>query len=103
MLSTPPAIISWASPALMARAALPMASMPEPHRRLMVAPGTAIGRPASRLDMRATLRLSSPAWLAQPNSTSVTAAQSTCGLRAIKARSGTAPRSSVRTLDRAPP
>ena len=29
-------------------------------------PGTSSGRPASRLAMRATLRLSSPAWLAQP-------------------------------------
>ena len=66
MLSTPPAIISSASPARMARAALPTASRPEPHRRLMVAPGTSIGRPASSADMRATLRLSSPAWLAQP-------------------------------------
>ncbi len=66
MLSTPPAIISSASPALMARAALPTASMPEPQRRLMVAPGTSIGRPASSADIRATLRLSSPAWLAQP-------------------------------------
>ncbi|MNM99588.1 hypothetical protein D3C81_1121510 [compost metagenome] len=66
MLSTPPAIISCASPALMARAAVPVASMPEPHRRLMVAPGTSCGRPASSDDMRATLRLSSPAWLALP-------------------------------------
>ena len=66
MLSTPPAIIRPASPALMARAAEPTASSPEPHRRLMVAPGTSMGRPASRLDMWATLRLSSPAWLAQP-------------------------------------
>ena len=63
---TPPAIINCASPALMARAALPTASRPEPHRRLMVAPGTAMGRPASSTAMRATLRLSSPAWLAQP-------------------------------------
>ena len=39
MLSTPPAIISSASPALIARAAMPMASMPEPHRRLIVVPG----------------------------------------------------------------
>ena len=69
----------------------------------MVAPGTSIGRPASRLAMRATLRLSSPAWLAQPNNTSVTAAQSTPGLRAISALSGIAPRSSVRTLLSAPP
>jgi hypothetical protein len=66
MLSTPPAIISCASPALIARAAVPTASMPEPHRRLIVAPGTSIGSPASSADMRATLRLSSPAWLAQP-------------------------------------
>ena len=66
MLSTPPAIIRPASPDLMARAALPTASRPEPHRRLMVAPGTSTGRPASRLLMWATLRLSSPAWLAQP-------------------------------------
>src|SRR3989344_3938102 len=66
MLSPPPAIIRPASPALMARAAVPTASRPEPHRRLMVAPGTSIGKPASRLLMWATLRLSSPAWLAQP-------------------------------------
>ena len=38
MLSTPPAIIRPASPDLIARAAVPTASMPEPHRRLMVAP-----------------------------------------------------------------
>ncbi|MNP44022.1 hypothetical protein D3C76_1378690 [compost metagenome] len=66
MDSTPPAIISPASPQRMARAALPTASRPEPHRRLRVVPGTLTGRPASRADMRATLRLSSPAWLAQP-------------------------------------
>jgi len=66
MLSTPPAIIRPASPARIARAAEPTASMPEPHSRLIVAPGTSIGSPASRADMRATLRLSSPAWLAQP-------------------------------------
>ena len=66
MLSTPPAIISSASPLLMARAAVPSASRPEPHRRLTVEPGTCTGRPASSALMRATLRLSSPAWLAQP-------------------------------------
>ena len=66
MLSTPPAIISSASPLRIARAAVPTASMPEPHSRLMVAPGTPIGSPASSADIRATLRLSSPAWLAQP-------------------------------------
>ena len=66
MLSTPPAIIKPASPALIARAAVPMASSPEPQSRFTVLPGTSMGRPASRADMRATLRLSSPAWLAQP-------------------------------------
>ena len=103
MLSTPPAITMLASPQRMARAAVPTASRPEPHSRLMVAPGTPTGRPASRLAMWATLRLSSPAWLAQPYSTSVTAPQSTLGLRAISALIGMAPRSSVRTLDNAPP
>jgi hypothetical protein len=36
MLSTPPAIISSASAVLMARAAVPTASRPEPHKRLTV-------------------------------------------------------------------
>jgi len=66
MLSTPPAIMSDASPALIARAAVPSASSPDPQRRLTVEPGTSSGRPASNALMRATLRLSSPAWLAQP-------------------------------------
>ena len=38
------------------------------------------GRPASSSAMRATLRLSSPAWLAQPKITSSTASQSTLGV-----------------------
>ena len=66
MLSTPPAIISDVSPLLIARAAIAMASMLEPHSRLTVVPGTSTGRPASSSAMRPTLRLSSPAWLAQP-------------------------------------
>ena len=66
MLSTPPAIASAASPHLIARAAMAIASRLEPHRRLTVAPGTSCGMPASSSAMRATLRLSSPAWFAQP-------------------------------------
>ena len=66
MLSTPPAMTSSASPERMARAAVPTASSPEPHSRLMVAAGTPAGSPASSSAMRPTLRLSSPAWLAQP-------------------------------------
>jgi hypothetical protein len=61
MLSTPPAISKSASPARIARAAVTTASMPEPHRRLMVLPEMLCGRPASSRLMRATLRLSSPA------------------------------------------
>ena len=66
MLSTPPAITSSASPPRMARAAIATASSPDPQSRLMVVPGTLTGRPDSNTAMRATLRLSSPAWLAQP-------------------------------------
>ena len=61
MLSTPPAIMSSASPDLMARAAIPTASMLDPHKRLIVDPVTSFGNPASSSAMRATLRLSSPA------------------------------------------
>ncbi|MNY33723.1 hypothetical protein D3C86_1680130 [compost metagenome] len=64
--STPPTSINPVSPLRIARAAVPMASSPEPHSLLSVVPGTLTGNPASRADMRATLRLSSPAWLAQP-------------------------------------
>ena len=44
MLSTPPAIIRSASPDLIARAAVPSASSPEPHRRFTVEPGTSSGK-----------------------------------------------------------
>ncbi len=66
MLSTPPAITSSASPDRIARAAVPTASRPEPQSRLIVAAGMLVGRPASSSAIRPTLRLSSPAWLAQP-------------------------------------
>jgi hypothetical protein len=94
---------SSVSPQRMARAASPMALRPEAHRRLTVMPGTESGMPASSNAMRATLRLSSPAWLAQPNTTSSSADQSTLGLRPISARIGIAARSSVRTRASAPP
>ncbi|MNQ57339.1 hypothetical protein D3C85_714910 [compost metagenome] len=101
--STPPAIASSISPLAMARNAVPIASMPEAHRRLRVTPGMLCGKPANSNAMRATLRLSSPAWLAQPRNTSSTAFQSTPGLRAIRALIGTAARSSARTADKPPP
>ena len=61
MLSTPPAITRSTSPDLIARAAVMIASMPEPQSRFIVVPGMLSGMPASNSDMRATLRLSSPA------------------------------------------
>src|SRR5437660_1837969 len=54
----------------MACAALLIACKPEPHKRLTVCPPTSWGRSASNKAMRATLRLSSPAWFAQPRITS---------------------------------
>ncbi len=102
MLSTPPAIIRSVWPDWMARAAVPTASSPEPHSRFMVVPGMLSGRPASSAAMRATLRLSSPAWLAQPKITSSMAALSILGLRSTRARMTSAAMSSGRTEDKAP-
>jgi hypothetical protein len=103
MLSTPPATTSDASPQRTARAACTTASMPDPHSRLTVTPGTSTGRPASSAAIRATLRLSSPAWFAQPRITSSTARTSRDGLRASSALIGSAASSSARTPERAPP
>ena len=64
--STPPAMAKSISPARMPCAASPTAFNPDEHSRLTVMPGMESGRPASSSAMRATLRLSSPAWLAQP-------------------------------------
>jgi hypothetical protein len=64
--STPPATMIEASPTAMARVASTTASSPEAHSLFLVEPGTDVGRPASSADIRATLRLSSPAWLAAP-------------------------------------
>jgi hypothetical protein len=69
----------------------------------MVAAGTSWGSPASSSAIRATLRLSSPAWLAQPKSRSSMADGSSPGFLDSSARSGIAPRSSARTDDNAPP
>jgi len=55
-----------ASPEPMARAAVVTASSPDAQSRFRVAPGTESGIPASSTAIRATLRLSSPDWLAAP-------------------------------------
>jgi hypothetical protein len=64
--SDPPARQTSASPTAMARAASQTASIPDPQSRFTVAPGISAGSPASRTAIRATFRLSSPAWLAAP-------------------------------------
>ena len=64
--STPPASTSSASPRRIWRAPWTTASRPDAHSRLTVTPGTSTGSPASSSAMRATLRLSSPAWLVAP-------------------------------------
>jgi acetyl-CoA acetyltransferase family protein len=83
-------------------AAAATALMPEAHSRFTVSPGTVTGRPASSDAIRATLRLSSPAWLAQPMITSVTRDGSSFGLRLINSAMTCAARSSARTSLRPP-
>jgi hypothetical protein len=85
MLSTPPATTRSASPVRSCRAPMATASAPDPHSRLMVVPGTSTGSPASSTAIRATSRLSSPAWLAHPSTMSSTAPQSTDGSRSTSA------------------
>src|SRR4051812_35499133 len=98
--STPPAMQTVSSPDAIARLALNAASIPEPHSRFTVAPGIEVGRPASSTAMRATLRLSSPAWLASPKYTS---SGSMPGLRSANARTTVAARSSGRVVASEPP
>ena len=100
--STPPATMIDASPTAIVRAAPTTASSPDAQSRLTVEPGTDVGSPASSDAIRATLRLSSPAWLAAPNVTSPIRAGSSDGVRASSALITTAPRSSGRTFATAP-
>src|SRR5579872_1878810 len=79
-----------------------MACNPDPQSRLTVWPATSMGNPASSSAMRATLRLSSPDWLAQPKMTSsmlVGSIRARCMVSAITS----AARSSGRTSLRLPP
>lgn len=100
--STPPATTTSASPAAMRARAVVTAVSPEAQSRLTVKPGTESGRPARRAAMRATLRLSSPAWLAAPSTTSSTRSGA-IPARATASRTTRAARSSGRTWASAPP
>ncbi len=64
--STPPATKRSPSPAATAWHAETTAESPEAQSLLTVTPATDSGSPASSAAMRATLRLSSPAWFAAP-------------------------------------
>ena len=90
------------SPTAIAWAAELIAWSPQPHSRLTVSPPTSTGSPASSSAIRATLRLSSPAWLAQPRMTSSMTAGS-MPERSTTARITAAARSSGRTDASAPP
>ena len=70
ILSTPQAIMISASPQAMVRALSMMACKPLAQSLFTVLPATDVGKPANKAAMRATLRLSSPAWLAAPAITS---------------------------------
>src|SRR3990172_5167388 len=100
--STPPAMKTSPSPARMACAAIATACSPEPHSRLTVWPATLTGRPLSNTAIRATFRLSSPAWLPQPKMTS-SMLWGSRWLRRTSSWMTTAARSSGRTSFRTPP
>ncbi len=101
--STPPATTTSASPVSIEREACMAASREEPQSRLTVPAGTEVGRPASSTAIRPTLRLSSPAPLAQPHRTSPTSAGSRPGALESTPVSAAAARSSGRLSARAPP
>ena len=101
--STPPATTTSASPDSTVRDARIAASRDEPHSRLTVVAGTETGSPASSTAIRPTLRLSSPAPLALPQTTSPISAGSSAGVLASRPVSAAAARSSGRTSARAPP
>lgn len=102
MDSTPPVSTTSASPDSIVRLAVIAASRLDPHSRLTVVPGTLTGSPASSAAMRPTLRLSSPAPLALPHTTSSIAAGSRPGTRASVEVIAAAARSSGRTPASAP-
>ena len=83
MLSTPQAIMSAASPQAMVRALSIIACKPLAQSLFTVVAATSTDKPARREAIRATLRLSSPLWLAAPAITSSMAFGSTCLLRSI--------------------
>ena len=79
------------------------ASRLEPHSRFTVVAGTLTGSPASSRAIRPTLRFSSPAPLAFPQTTSSIRSGSRSGVLPSKPDRAVAARSSGRTSASAPP
>src|SRR5436190_7736291 len=100
--STPPATKRSPSPAATAWQAETTAERPDAQRRFTVTPATDSGKPARRTAIRATFRLSSPAWFAQPKYTSSISAGS-APARSTAAVITVAAKSSGRTAASAPP
>src|ERR1700730_18144783 len=102
MFSTPaPITMSWA-PDMTPWAAKLTACWPEPQKRLIVVPGTSMGKPAIKAPARAMFTPSSRVWVTQPATTSSTSAGSTPA-RVTSSRSVRASRSSGRTGLSEPP
>jgi hypothetical protein len=100
--STPPTTTTSASPDSTAREPIIAASRLEPQSRFTVVAGTVTGSPESSTAIRPTLRLSSPAPLALPQTTSPMSWGSRSGTVASTPRSAVAARSSGRTPARPP-
>ncbi len=101
--STPPVSTTSASPDSIVREPAIAASSDEPHSRFTVTAGTEGGSPARSTAILPTLRLSSPAPLALPQTTSPIRSGSRPGAFARTAVTADAARSSGRTSARAPP
>ena len=100
--STPPTSTMSASPDSTVREPIIAASRLEPQSRLTVVAGSVTGRPDSSTAIRPTLRLSSPAPLALPQTTSPMSWGSRSGSVASTPRIAVAARSSGRTPDSPP-
>ena len=100
--STPPTTTTSASPDSIVRDPIIAASRLDPQSRFTVVAGSVTGRPDSRTAIRPTLRLSSPAPLALPQTTSPMSCGSRPGTASRTPRSAVAARSSGRTPDRPP-
>src|SRR5699024_11011054 len=101
--STPPVTTTSASATSIWRDAMIAASRLDPHNRLTVVPVTDVGNPASSTAIRATLRFSSPAPFALPNTTSSIRSGARSGDRATRADTIVAAKSSGRIPANAPP